>query len=83
MKIACMGSGGVGGYFGARLQQGGHDVTFIARGRHLAAMRKDGLTLEKLEWVKELKDVRRGIARVRTLLARQNAGASAPQAKGR
>ena len=46
MKIACMGSGGVGGYFGARLQQGGHDVTFIARGRHLAAMRKDGLTLE-------------------------------------
>lgn len=46
MKIACMGSGGVGGYFGARLQQGCHDVTFIARGRHLAAIRKDGLTLE-------------------------------------
>jgi 2-dehydropantoate 2-reductase len=45
MKILCMGSGGVGGYFGARLQQGGNDVTFVARGRHLAAMRKDGLTL--------------------------------------
>ena len=41
-----MGSGGVGGYFGGRLQQGGHEVTFIARGRHLAAMKKDGLTIE-------------------------------------
>jgi 2-dehydropantoate 2-reductase len=38
-----MGSGGVGGYFGARLAQRGHDVTFIARGRHLAAMRETGL----------------------------------------
>jgi len=45
MKILCMGSGGVGGYFGARLQQGGNDVAFVARGRHLAAMRKDGLTV--------------------------------------
>ena len=46
MKILVMGSGGVGGYFGARLAQSGQDVTFVARGRHLAAMRKDGLTLE-------------------------------------
>ena len=46
MRIAIMGSGGVGGYFGARLQQGGADVTFIARGAHLAAMRADGLTVE-------------------------------------
>lgn len=38
-----MGSGGVGGYFGARLAHAGHDVTFIARGRHLAAMRDRGL----------------------------------------
>lgn len=45
MKIAAIGAGGVGGYFGARLQQAGHDVAFIARGRHLAAMRKDGLTV--------------------------------------
>jgi 2-dehydropantoate 2-reductase len=45
MKIACMGSGGVGGYFGGRLLQGGHDVTFIARGRHLAAMKANGLRL--------------------------------------
>jgi 2-dehydropantoate 2-reductase len=41
-----MGSGGVGGYFGARLVQGGADVTFIARGAHLAAMRSNGLTVE-------------------------------------
>ena len=46
MRIAIMGSGGVGGYFGARLVKGGADVTFIARGAHLAAMRADGLTIE-------------------------------------
>lgn len=45
MKIAAIGAGGVGGYFGARLQQAGYDVAFIARGRHLAALRKDGLTV--------------------------------------
>ena len=39
MKIAVMGSGGVGGYFGARLAKGGADVHFVARGAHLAAMR--------------------------------------------
>jgi 2-dehydropantoate 2-reductase len=41
-----MGSGGVGGYVGARLAQGGADVTFVARGAHLAAMQADGLTIE-------------------------------------
>jgi 2-dehydropantoate 2-reductase len=41
-----MGSGGVGGYFGARLVQGGADVHFIARGTHLAAMRESGLMIE-------------------------------------
>ncbi len=46
MRIAIMGSGGVGGYFGARLQKGGADVAFIARGAHLAAMRTNGLTIE-------------------------------------
>jgi hypothetical protein len=45
MKIACMAAGGVGGYFGARLQQAGHDVTFFARGRHLEALRAKGLTI--------------------------------------
>jgi len=43
MKIAIMGAGGVGGYFGARLAASGQDVHFIARGEHLAAIRRDGL----------------------------------------
>lgn len=46
MKIAMMGSGGVGGFFGGRLAKAGYDVTFIARGAHLAAMREKGLTIE-------------------------------------
>lgn len=46
VKIAVMGSGGVGGYFGARLVKGGADVTFVARGAHLAAMREHGLVVE-------------------------------------
>jgi 2-dehydropantoate 2-reductase len=46
MKILVMGSGGVGGYFGGRLAAAGHDVTFVARGAHLAAMHADGLTLD-------------------------------------
>ena len=41
-----MGSGGVGGVFGARLAKGGADVTFIARGAHLEAMRKNGLRID-------------------------------------
>ncbi len=46
MKIAMMGSGGVGGFFGGRLVKAGYDVSFIARGTHLAAMREHGLTIE-------------------------------------
>jgi len=46
MKIVMMGSGGVGGLIGARLAQVGCDVSFVARGAHLAAMREHGLTLE-------------------------------------
>ena len=49
MKIAIMGSGGVGGYFGARLAEGGADVTFIARGEHLAAMKQNGLKVDSAE----------------------------------
>lgn len=45
MRIAVMGSGGVGGYFGAHLVKGGADVVFVARGSHLAAMRDHGLTI--------------------------------------
>jgi 2-dehydropantoate 2-reductase len=43
MKFAIMGAGGLGAYFGARLVQAGHEVAFIARGAHLAAMRENGL----------------------------------------
>jgi 2-dehydropantoate 2-reductase len=43
MKIAIVGSGGVGGYFGARLAVSGQDVTFVARGEHLQALQKKGL----------------------------------------
>jgi 2-dehydropantoate 2-reductase len=46
MKIAIMGSGGIGGYYGARLQAGGQDVTFIARGEHLKALQQNGIALE-------------------------------------
>ena len=46
MRIAVVGSGGVGGYFGGRLAAAGADVTFLARGAHLAAMRASGLRLE-------------------------------------
>lgn len=43
MKFAVFGAGGVGGYFGARLAAAGNDVAFIARGRHLDAIRANGL----------------------------------------
>ena len=46
MKIAIFGSGGVGGYFGARLAAAGEDVTFLARGAHLKAMQETGLQID-------------------------------------
>ena len=46
MRIAFMGSGGLGGYFGARRCKVGTDVHFIARGKHLQAMRSEGLRVE-------------------------------------
>jgi 2-dehydropantoate 2-reductase len=46
MRIAIVGAGGVGGYFGGRLAATGTDVTFIARGAHLAALRERGLRIE-------------------------------------
>jgi 2-dehydropantoate 2-reductase len=46
MKIAILGSGAVGGYYGAHLSRAGHDVTFIARGAHLAAIRERGLEIK-------------------------------------
>ena len=46
MKILLMGSGGVGGLYGGRLAHAGCDVTFVARGAHLAAIREHGLLIE-------------------------------------
>jgi 2-dehydropantoate 2-reductase len=48
MKIAVIGAGGVGGYFGGRLAQGGHDVHFVARGAHLEAIRTNGLRVRSV-----------------------------------
>lgn len=49
MKILIYGTGGVGGYFGARLLEIGYDVTFIARGKHLEAIVKKGLHLKSID----------------------------------
>jgi len=46
MRVAVIGTGGVGGYFGAKLALAGHDVTFVARGAHLDAIRNHGLKVE-------------------------------------
>jgi 2-dehydropantoate 2-reductase len=48
MKIVVFGTGGVGGYFGARLAQADEDVTFIARGEHLGTIREKGLRIESI-----------------------------------
>lgn len=45
MRFAILGSGAVGGYYGARLARAGHDVTFLARGAHLRAIRERGLEI--------------------------------------
>jgi 2-dehydropantoate 2-reductase len=46
MRVAVMGSGGVGGYYGGKLAAGGENVTFIARAAHLAAIQRDGLQVK-------------------------------------
>ena len=46
LRIAVFGTGGVGGYFGGRLAQAGEDVTFIARGEHLRAIKAKGLKVD-------------------------------------
>jgi 2-dehydropantoate 2-reductase len=46
MRVAIMGAGGIGGYFGARLANAGEEVSFIGRGAHLRAMQQDGLSIK-------------------------------------
>lgn len=58
MRIAVMGAGGVGGYFGARLALAGHDVTFVARGRHLESIRREGLRIEHASSPMHVRDAR-------------------------
>ena len=53
MRIVVMGAGGTGGFFGAKLARAGEDVTFVARGAHLAALRAEGLRIRSAvegEW---------------------------------
>jgi 2-dehydropantoate 2-reductase len=53
MKIAVIGSGGVGGFYGLKLARAGHDVTFVARGAHLKAMQESGLHIENESGIAE------------------------------
>lgn len=48
MRWVVMGAGGVGGYFGGRLAEAGHEVWFVARGEHLAALQRDGLRVRSV-----------------------------------
>lgn len=57
MNIVVYGTGGVGGYFGIRLAQSGQNVTFIARGKHLEAIQKNGLQLKSIKGDFILKNV--------------------------
>jgi 2-dehydropantoate 2-reductase len=57
MRIAAMAAGAVGGYFGGRMAAAGHDVTFIARGAHLDAIRKNGLIVHSTHGDLHLKGV--------------------------
>jgi 2-dehydropantoate 2-reductase len=62
MRIVVMGSGGTGGYFGAKLARAGEDVTFVARGAHLEAIRAQGLRVKSAidgEWVVQAPAVER------------------------
>src|SRR5258707_916060 len=45
MRIAVLGAGGIGGYYGARLAKAGHDVVRVARGAHLEALKRRGVTV--------------------------------------
>src|SRR6516164_2537751 len=57
MRVAVMAAGAVGGYFGGRLAAAGHDVTFIARGAHRDALRREGLRIESALGDLHLKDI--------------------------
>ncbi|HTU68967.1 MAG TPA: 2-dehydropantoate 2-reductase [Candidatus Baltobacteraceae bacterium] len=58
MNIVVMGTGGLGGYFGGRLAAAGNALTFVARGKHLAAIQREGLRIESAVAPLQLRDVR-------------------------
>jgi 2-dehydropantoate 2-reductase len=49
MKIAIIGTGGVGGFFGAKLAKAGNDVTFLARGKHLKVIEQNGIEVKSID----------------------------------
>lgn len=57
MKIAIIGAGGVGGYFGAKLSQAGFNVSFLARGKHLEAIKKNGLIVKSIHGDVQVKNI--------------------------
>lgn len=60
MRIAVVGAGGVGGYFGARLAAAGHEVSFLVRGAQLAALQTNGLSVRSPRGDLQLSEVRAG-----------------------
>jgi 2-dehydropantoate 2-reductase len=68
VRIAILGAGGVGGYYGGLLARGGHDVALVARGAHLAALREEGLRVESVH----------GDFTVRSILATDDSGEIGP-----
>jgi 2-dehydropantoate 2-reductase len=58
MRIAILGAGGIGGYYGALLAQSGQEVTFIARGAHLDAIQARGLRVESVHGDLEVRPAR-------------------------
>jgi 2-dehydropantoate 2-reductase len=56
VRIAVMGAGAVGGYFGTRLAASSNQVVFIARGSHLTALRGNGLAVESFQGNLHLRD---------------------------
>lgn len=58
MRVTIIGSGGVGGYFGARLAEAGNEVCFVARGAHFEAMQKKGLILKSIQGDVQIRQAR-------------------------
>jgi 2-dehydropantoate 2-reductase len=58
VRVLVLGAGAVGGYFGAWLAEGGHDVTLVARGRNLEALRRDGLVVQLPDGTRRLSGIR-------------------------